>query len=570
VLEPWPVKIVIDGVVQHKTLPRWLDSALSGLFGHNEFAILNFAVAAVALIAVVGAISSYGEKYLTTSISQWITHDLRRTIYNHLQHLSLAEYDLARTGDLITRVTSDIGAIQDFVNSALLGLLINSLTLVSMVAVMWYVNWRFTLIALSVVPALSLVVYSLTRRIKAASRDVRKQESELVSIVEEVLSSARVVKAFAREDYESQRFESQSLANVEAALQARNLKAKLSPLVGVIVACGTCLVLGYGGRLVVATQLSPGMLVVFLLYLSRMYKPLRDLSKMTDTVSKAWVGHERIRELLEIESHVYDLPRARSASRFKGRIEFEHVTFGYGGRAHVLHDVSFRIEAGQVAAFVGASGTGKTTIASLIPRFYDPLSGQVKIDGVDIRRFTLKSLREQISFVLQDPWLFRATIWENITYGKPDASPAEILRAAQLAGAHEFITELPAGYDTVIGERGGTLSGGERQRISIARAIIRNAPILILDEPTTGLDATTEQTVIQALSRLMKDRTCVVIAHDLQTVEQADVIFVLKDADLAELGTHDQLLAAGGVYSDMYHIQNGTRHHAVTSQGIEG
>ena len=556
VLEPWPLKIVIDGVLQHKRLPARLDVVLTGLFGHSEFAILNFAVAAVVAIAVLGAISTYAEKYLTTSISQWVTHDLRTTLYNHIQRLSLADFDQARTGDLITRVTSDIGAIQDFTSSALLGMLVSGLTLVSMIAVMSYVNWRFTLIALSVLPALAIVVYSLTRRIKEASRAVRRKESELVSVVEEVLTSARVVKAFAREDYESQRFESESLANVEAALQARNLKAKLSPLVAIIVAGGTCLVLGYGGRLVLAGQLSAGMLVVFLLYLGRMYKPMRDLSKMTDTVSKALVGYERIREVLEIESHVHDLPRARRAARFKGSIEFDHVSFSYDDRAQVLDDISFRIEPGQVAAIVGTSGTGKTTIASLIPRFYDPQSGQVRIDGTDVRRFTLKSLREQISFVLEDSWLFRAPVWENITYGKPDASRREIIRAAHLAEAHRFIEELPDGYDTMIGERGVTLSGGQRQRIAIARAIIRNAPILILDEPTTGLDAASEQAVTQALNRLMRGRTCVVIAHHLGTIRDADVIFVVKDSHLAARGTHDELLTEGGLYSEMYRIQN--------------
>jgi subfamily B ATP-binding cassette protein MsbA len=299
-----------------------------------------------------------------------------------------------------------------------------------------------------------------------------------------------------------------------------------------------------------------------------MYKPMRDLSKMTDPVSKAMVGYERIKEVLEIESDVRDLPRARRAPAFKGDIEFDHVSFGYDGRSHVLQDLSFRIKAGQVAAFVGASGTGKTTIASLIPRFYDPQSGHVNIDGTDIRRFTQKSLRDQISFVLQDSVLFRASVWENITYGKPDASYRDIIRAAHLAEAHEFIEELPDGYDTVLGERGLTLSGGQRQRIAIARAMIRNTPILILDEPTTGLDAASEQTVIQALSRLMKGRTCVVIAHHLATIRHADVIFVIKDSELVAQGTHDELLAAGGLYSEMYHIQGAESAGATADQRV--
>ncbi len=557
VLQPWPIKIIVDNILQNKKLPHWLGAIVSGYFGHNKFSILNFSVAAVAGIAVVGAVSSYVEKYMTTSVGQWVTHDLRRTLYNHIQRLSLAEHDETRTGDLISRVTDDIDAVQNFINSALLGIAVDLLTLVGMVGVMLYVNWRFTLIALSVVPALFAVVYYLTRRIKRASRDVRKSESELTSIVEEALTSVRVVKAFAREDYEMHRFESESLENVETALRARTLKATLAPLVEVIVAVGTCLVLWDGARLALDGRISAGVLIVFLLYLGNMYKPMRDLSKQTDTVSKALVGYERIQEVLEIESQVRDLPRAQRAPRFKGTIEFDHVHFSYrgDGETPVLKDVSFRIESGQVAALVGPSGQGKTTISSLIPRFYDPTSGTIKIDGSDIRNFKLRSLREQMSFVLQETLLFRATVWDNIAYGKPDAKPKAIMRAAQLANAEEFIETLPQGYSTVIGERGASLSGGQRQRIAIARAIIRNTPILIFDEPTSGLDAAAEQTVMEALNRLMEGRTTVLVAHHLSTIRRADVIFVVEDAEIVEHGSHKELLAANGPYAELYKIQ---------------
>jgi len=555
ILEPWPIKIVIDNILQSKKLPDWLGGFVSHTFGHEKLPILNFAVVAVVAIAVVGATSSYVEKYLTTSVSQWVTHDLRRTLYNHIQRLSLSEHDKAQTGDLITRVTSDIGAIQDFINSALLGMLVNSLTLVGMIGVMLYINWRFTLIALSIAPALFVVVYTFTRRIKQASRAVRKKESELVSVVQEVLTSVRVVKAFAREDFEVSRFESQSLENVETALRARSIKAKLSPIVEVLVAIGTCLVLGYGARLALRGELSAGILIVFLLYLGRMYKPMRELSKMSDAVSKAIVGFERIQEVLQVEARVRDLPRARRAPRFKGKIEFEHVNFAYDEKPPVLNDITFKLEAGKVAAIVGPSGAGKTTIISLIPRFYDPQSGRIKIDGVDIREYRLKSLREQISFVLQDTLLFHASIWDNIAYGKPDAAPQKVVRAAKLANAHEFIEKMPEGYATMLGERGMTLSGGQRQRIAIARAIIRDTPILILDEPTSGLDSSSEQAVIEALDRLMEGRTSIVVAHHLSSIRHADVIFVIKDSELVEEGTHEELLAAGGVYSDLYRIQ---------------
>jgi ATP-binding cassette, subfamily B, bacterial len=552
--EPWPLKIVLDNLLQHKPLPGWMGGAV-GWIGSDKLAVLNFAVMAVAIIAVVGAASSYLEKYLTTSVGQWVMHDLRRTLYHHIHRLSLAEHDQKRTGDLIGRVTSDIESIQSFITTALMGILTNVLTLLGIVGVMLYLNWRFTLISLAVAPVLFLAVYFFTRRIKKASRDVRKKQSELLSLVEEVLSSIRVVKAFAREDYEEERFERRSLENVETALVARSIKMKLSPVVEIIVATGTCLMLGYGARLVLADQLTPGALVVFLLYLGKMYKPMRELAKMTDTVSNAAVGFERIREVLETESGVRDLPHARDAASFKGKIEFDKVSFGYNQDQLILKDVSFQVEPGQVAAFVGPTGGGKSTIISLIARFYDPLSGEVKIDGADIRNYTMKSLRQQISFVLQETLLFHAPIWENIAYGRPEASREDIIHAAKLANAHEFIEQMPKGYDTMVGERGVTLSGGQRQRIAIARAVIRNTPILILDEPTSGLDAASEQAVFEALGHLMEGRTSIVIAHHLATVRRANVIFVVKDNTLVERGTHDELLAAGGLYSELYEIQ---------------
>ena len=553
-LEPWPLKIVLDYLLQSKHPPGWMREMI-GWIGQSKLAVLNFAVLAVAVIAVVGALSSYLENYVTTSVGQWVMHDLRRTLYHHIHRLSLAEHDEKRTGDLIGRVTSDIEAIQDFITTALLGILTSVLTLLGLVGVMFYLNWRFTLISLSIAPGLFLVVYIFTRRIKKASRDVRKKESELLSIVEEVFSSIRVVKAFAREDYEERRFERQSLENVEMVLVARGIKTKLSPIVEIIVPAGTCLMLGYGARLVLAGQLTAGALVVFLLYLGKMYKPMRDLSKMTDTVSKAAVGFERIREVLEAESGMRDLPGARRAAHFKGKIEFDKVSFGYNPDQLILKDVSFEIEPGQVAAFVGPTGGGKSTIISLAARFYDPLSGEVKIDGTNIRNYTMKSLRQQISFVLQETLLFHAPVWQNIAYGRPEANRAEIIRAAKLANAHEFIDEMPEGYDTMVGERGVTLSGGQRQRIAIARAVIRNTLILVLDEPTSGLDAVSEQAVFEALDRLMKGKTCIVIAHHLGTIRRANIIFVVKDNTLVERGTHDELLAAGGLYSELYDIQ---------------
>src|SRR6266581_1725924 len=553
-LEPWPLKIVFDYIFGSKRMPDWLASAVS-FIGTDKLSILDFAVLAVIVIATFGAISSYFEKYLTTSVGQWVMHDLRRVLYSHIQRLSLSYHDQKRTGDLISRVTSDIDAVQSLISNVLLGMVVNVLTLLGMMLVMLYLNWQFTLIALAVAPGLFWVVYHYTRRIKQASRAVRRKEGEVVSVLEEVLSSIRVVKAFAREDYEQERFEKESRESVERALEARSVKAKLAPLVEVIVACGTCLVLWYGARLVMTGGLTSGELLVFLLYLGKMYKPMRELSKMTDTISTATVGWERTREILETDMQVRDVRGARLAPRFKGKIDFDHVNFSYDGSRAILDDVSLHIEPGQLAALVGPTGAGKTTVVSLLPRFYDVSSGIIRIDDQDIRRFKIKSLRQQISFVLQESLLFRATVWENIAYGKPEANRHEIIRAAELANASEFIEEMPDSYGTMIGERGVTLSGGQRQRIAIARAIIRNAPILVLDEPSTGLDPAAEQLVFEALTNLMEGRTSIVIAHRLATVRRADVIFVVDAGRIVERGTHEELLAEGGLYSRLYELQ---------------
>jgi len=560
-LQPWPLKIVLDNVLKSHAghassqslahLTRWVE----GFAGADRLAILKFACIAVLAIAALDAICSYAEKYLTTSVGQWIAYDLRQAIYSHIQKLSLAFHDQKRTGDLISRVTSDIDAIQSFITSALLGVLINAITLVGMIGVMFYLNWRFTLIALSVAPALFVLVYSYTRRIKKASREVRKKEGEITSIVEEVLSSIRVVKAFAREEYEVRRLEEEGLEGVEIALRARGLKAKLNPIVDLIVAVGTCLVLWFGARLVLGGALSAGDLVVFVLYLSKMYKPMQELSKMTDTYSKAAVGYERIQEILHTDGQIHDLPRAIRAPRFQGRIEFDNVSFHYSPEAPILKDVSLLVEPGQIAALVGPTGAGKTSIISLIARFYDPVSGVVTIDDVDIRRFRQRSLRQQLSFVLQETMLFHAPVWQNIAYGKPEASRREIIHAAEVANASEFIEKLPEGYDAVLGERGMTLSGGQRQRIAIARAVVRNTPILILDEPTSGLDSASEKLVFEALDRLMQGKTVIVIAHRLATIRGAHTIFVINDRQIVERGNHERLMEQHGLYAELHNLQ---------------
>ena len=556
VFEPWPIKIVLDYVIGSKPVPDWLRNLFGSVLGHGGVSVLYFAAIAVVVVAVVGAISSYTEDYLTAKVGQWVMHDLRHDLYHHIQRLALLDYDRQKTGDLLARITSDIDAIQDFVSSALLGIVIDIVTLAAMLSVMFYLDWHFTLIALAVTPMLFIEVYSLTRRSKKARRAVRKKEGEIISVAQESLTSMRVVKAFAQEDYEEARLEKETLESIDLALRARRIKARLSPVVDVIVAVGTAIVLWYGARLVLTGELTAGALVIFVMYLGKMYKPMRDLSKMADVTSKAMIGIERVNEIINIESQVRDLPGAKPASRLQGSIEFQHISFGYQNNHPVLKDVSFSIEPGQYIALVGPTGSGKSTIISLISRFYEVASGSVKVDGEDIRNFKVKSLRQQMSFVLQETLLFHAPIWKNIAYGKPEATREEIIQAAKLANAHDFIMKIPQGYEALVGERGVSLSGGQRQCIAIARAIIRDAPILLLDEPGTGLDAASEKLVNEALSRLMKEKTCIVVAHRLQTIKNADKIFVLREGIIEESGTHDELLAHNGLYAYLYGIQN--------------
>ena len=554
--EPWPLKIVLDNVLKSKPSHGWLSDVLFSVAGADRYAILKFAAASVLVIAAIEAICDYWQKMLAINVAQRVMHDLRGMVYGHIQRLSLAYHTNKRTGDLIGCLTSDIEAIQSFISLGMLGAFVNAITLAGMAGLMFYLNWRFTLVALSTAPLLFAFVYRYTRRIKVASRAVRQKEGEMMSLFQEVLSSTRVVKAFAREDQEQRRLETESLASLEIARRARTLKVTLPPIVDLMVAASTALVLFLGGRMALRSEISAGSLVLFIWYLGRMYKPMRELSKSSDAYAKAATGYERIKEVLATDCEVQDLPGARPASALRGEIEFDQVGFSYEPGYPILKQLSLRIPAGQVAALVGPTGAGKTTIVGLLARFYDPSEGTVRVDGTDVRMFQQKSLRRQISFVLQETLLFRGPVWYNIAYGKPEASRAEVLRAADVANAHEFIERLPNGYDTIIGERGDTLSGGQRQRIAIARAVICDSPILILDEVATGLDAASQKLVLDALDRLMEGRTSIVISHSLASVRSAGVIFVLKGGQIVEQGRHDELLKNGGVYAEFYEAQN--------------
>jgi len=559
---PWPLKVIIDSVVGKHKAPQWL-TPFVGLLGENKMELAALAGIATVLIALLGAVAGYIDNYYTESVGQWVAHTLRMRVYDHLQHLSLGFYDNHQTGALLSTITDDIKTIQGFASSATLGILVDLLTIVAMFGVMLWLQFDFALIAVALTPPLLFFVARLNRAVKKATHEVRHHQSDIVSVVQQGLESIRVVKAFGRQDLEERRLYDVSRATTDAALAARRVKSLVSPVVTVIVAACTGFVLWRGTALILSDVMTVGALTVFLAYLAKFFKPVQDLAKMSNTLAQTTVALERVQAILATQAIVPERADARQPGTVKGAITFEHVAFGYDPAVPVLRDVHFNIAAGQLIGVVGATGGGKSTVVGLIPRFYDPGAGRVLIDGVDLRDLKLQGLRSNIGFVLQDTVLFCGTVRDNIAYGRPGATDEEIIEAAKLANAHEFIARMPKGYDSMVGERGLTLSGGQRQRLGIARAIIRNAPILILDEPTAALDTESEKLVIDALERLMKGRTVITIAHRLSTIRDAHKIIVLKDGSIAEQGTHDELVARGGFYAELYRVQvEGTPAHS--------
>jgi len=556
VAAPWPLKIILDNVVGEHKLPPWLDDFLRPFMSSGgKMQIAAAAAIATILIALLGAAASYLANYYTTSVGQWVANDLRLRTYHHLQQLSLNYYNTHEMGTLLSTITADVQTIQNFASSSTLGILVDMFTIVAMLVIMFWLNWDFTMIAVGVTPFMLLMVSRFKKAVKKATREVRKQQSNVVAVVQQGLESMRVVKAFGRQDLEQEELSEVSKATVEAALKARRVKALLSPIVTVTVSLCTAFVLWRSSSLILKGTMTAGALTVFLSYLTKFFKPVQDLATMTNTIAQTAVGVERVRAILEANDVIKERGDAREPQPLKGEIKFENVAFAYNKDAPVLTDVNFEIKAGQMVGVVGPTGGGKSTIVSLIPRFYDPSAGKVSVDGVDIRDYKIDGLRNQIAYVLQETVLFRGTVAENIAYGRGSATRDEIVEAAKLANADEFIAKMPHGYDTMVGDRGDTLSGGQRQRIGIARALIRNNPILILDEPTAALDTESEQLVMEALERLMKGRTVITIAHRLSTIRNSDKIVVLKGGVVAEEGTHDELMAKSGVYAELYHIQ---------------
>ncbi|MCV7229812.1 ABC transporter ATP-binding protein [Mycolicibacterium komossense] len=556
---PWPLKIILDNVVGSRPVPQWISWLLPMLGGDSKLHIAAAAGIATAVIAAVTGVAFYIATYFTESLGQNVANDLRVRLFHRLQLFSLGFYDQNRVGTILSTIMTDVQTIQSFASVSTLNLITDSFTIVGMVVVMFMLRWDFALVALTVTPLLAIFVFRVNRLIKDATREVRKRQSNMLATLQQSLEGIEVVQAFDAQDLEEQHLVQASQDTVMAWLKARRVSSLLSPVVSFAVALCTGVVLWRGSALILGGVMTAGTLTVFLAYLTKFFQPVREIAVMTNSFAKVSVGFERVRAILDADFVVPERPDAIDPPPFRGDIDFENVAFGYDADVPVLRNVSFTIPAGQLVGIVGPTGSGKSTVVSLVPRFRDPNGGHIRIDGVNICEYKLHPLRRQIGFVLQDTVLFRGTVRENIAFGRPDASEEEIIAAAKLANADEFITRMPQGYDSPVGERGLTLSGGQRQRIGIARAFIRDSPILILDEPTASLDAESEELVIEGLERLMKGRTVIIIAHRLSTLKDADRIIVINEGTVAEDGTHADLLALDGIYAHLHRIQYSER-----------
>jgi ATP-binding cassette subfamily B protein len=557
-LEPWPLKFIFDAVlVPH--LPHASYTGHAWFEGMDRMTVLLICAASVFVITCLRAAAEYANTVGFALVGNRVLTDVRGDLYRHLQCLSLAYHTKARGGDLIVRIIGDIGMMKDIAVTALLPMLGNVLILVGMVTFMFVLNWQLAAMTLVTIPLFWLSTVHNTRKIRDVVARQRQRESAMAATAGESMGAIKTVQALSLESRFSDSFAGQNKKSLKEGVQASRLAARMERTVDVLTALATALVLWRGAQLVMGAAITPGDLIVFLRYLQQAFRPVRDFAKYSGRLAKATAAADRVLDVLQREPDVKDLPGAVDAPRLRGAVRFENVSFAYEPGQVALAEVNLDVAPGEHVAIVGPSGGGKTTMANLLLRLYDPTAGRVLIDGRDVREYTLKSLRGQSGVVLQDSLLFAASIRENIAYGAPDAGEADVVAAAALANAHEFITALPDGYETVVGERGVTLSGGQRQRIAIARAAVRDSRILILDEPATGLDEVNAAAVIDALEKVAVRRTTFYITHDLQLAERADVILVVDHGRITERGAHDELMRLGGRYARMYGLQCGGR-----------
>jgi ATP-binding cassette subfamily B protein len=552
-LKPWPLKIIIDNVLSGKPLPSELTVDLS-----PQSLLLLSCIGLVAVYVVVGGIHILND-YTTIRIGQGMVNDLRRDLYGHIQRLSLSFYHRQQLGDLMYRITADTMGIQTLTMNGFFAILSASVLLGGMLIVMFWMDWYLTLLALAVCPALFCAIALLNKKMSVAATEAHQKGSTVYSVVQRTLSGMRVIQAFTKEEDEGRRFLQASTESLAAELRLYNLQNFYYAVVNLTIAAGTAAILWLGARHVLAGDLSVGEMIVFTSYLASLYAPLNSIFQTYGQVQSAKAGVRRAFEILESEESLPDGSRVFRPLGPRGQISFEDVSFGYDSSQPVLKKINLRVPVGKKIAIVGPTGAGKSTLVSLLPRFYDPQSGRVKIDGVDLREFQLKSLRRKIAMILQPPLVFPLTIRENIAYGRPDASMEEIVSAAQVAQVHEFVEQLPQKYETVVSEQGTSLSEGQKLRLTIARGVLLNAPILILDEPTSSVDSETEALIMEGLEQLMAGRTTFIIAHRLSTVRQADLILVLRDGQIVEQGTFNELLRRRGPFASLYRTQFGLR-----------
>ena len=535
---PWIIKDMIDEVLADK-----------------NGTMLNWIAASIIAIFVVRGLFWYGQNYLMSYVGQSVIIDIRAAVFKKLQRLSVSFYDKNKTGTIMSYVTNDVNALQSAMVENTIEMITEGFILIGSVVAMIYLDWRLTLFTVCTFPVVLWFMEFFGKKIRKTGGRIQECTADITSVLQESVASARVIKSFVREDYEVDRFDVENRANFRANMKNAQLMATLTPVVELVAAIGVTMIIWYGGNNVINGTITAGSLVAFLTYAVNISNPIKRLTRVIGNIQKALAAAQRVFMIIDMPEEIAESRDAKQLPEVSGKVEFQNVSFAYDDKGNVITDLSFSVKPGEVIAIVGPSGAGKSTIANLLPRFYDVNKGDIKIDGHSVREVTLDSLREQVGIVPQETMLFNGSVYNNILYGRLDASKEEIEAAAKAANAHDFIMHLTDGYENKLGDRGVNLSGGQRQRIAIARAILKNPRILILDEATSALDTESERVVQEALDRLMVGRTSFVIAHRLSTVKNADKILVLEKGNLVESGTHDELLALDGLYAHLYKIQ---------------